>query len=308
MASYGSYADVTIPCLRFLCEFVLNKGQRLTFEPSSPNGILLFRMTSQVLKTYGQSHVGRSVVSDKYKEILKPLGICLNIFSRSLSGNYVNFGVFKLYNDPALQDALDICLRMSLSVPLDELMAYSKVSHNFFAMLETLCQYHTSTVAELPSAIFVQILTSLRLGLKALDVSISSQCCVALDHVAAFYFNNQNKRSDAALAIQRHVAENPVTLAEPVAVLLNIIIFEEFQNQWSLSRPLLSLILCNMSYFHELRDQIVSIQPPEKQARVVEAFEKLMAEVQNNLEGRNRDKFTLNLTTFRHDIRSFIAN
>ena len=34
--------------LKFMAEFVLNKGQRLTFDSSSPNGILLFREVSKV--------------------------------------------------------------------------------------------------------------------------------------------------------------------------------------------------------------------------------------------------------------------
>lgn len=43
------------------------------------------------------THVGR--VSRRYKGIW----ICLQILSRAMSGNYVNFGVFELYGDPALK-------------------------------------------------------------------------------------------------------------------------------------------------------------------------------------------------------------
>ena len=45
--------SVMTPLLKFLAELVLNKGQRLTFDCSSPNGILLFRETSKILVTYG---------------------------------------------------------------------------------------------------------------------------------------------------------------------------------------------------------------------------------------------------------------
>lgn len=37
--------------LKFMAEFVLNKTQRLTFDSSSPNGILLFRQVSKVRAT-----------------------------------------------------------------------------------------------------------------------------------------------------------------------------------------------------------------------------------------------------------------
>ena len=35
--------DVTTPLLKLYAELVYNKAQRLTFDSSSPNGILLFR-------------------------------------------------------------------------------------------------------------------------------------------------------------------------------------------------------------------------------------------------------------------------
>lgn len=54
------------------------------------------------------------------------LWICeINI--TALAGNYVNFGVFELYGDRALADALDIALKMTLSIPLADILAYRKV-------------------------------------------------------------------------------------------------------------------------------------------------------------------------------------
>ena len=38
---------------------------------------------------------------------------------------------------------------------------------------------------------------------------------------------------------------------------LNIIMFEDCRNQWSMSRPLLGLILLNEDYFQQLRDQVL---------------------------------------------------
>ena len=53
----------------------------------------------------------------------------------ALAGNYVNFGVFELYGDRALADALDIALKMTLSVPLADILAYRKVQLNLFKVL-----------------------------------------------------------------------------------------------------------------------------------------------------------------------------
>jgi hypothetical protein len=49
----------------------------------------------------------------------------------ALCGNYVNYGVFELYGDRALADALDISLKMTLSIPLSDIMSYRKVCIKF---------------------------------------------------------------------------------------------------------------------------------------------------------------------------------
>jgi exportin-7 len=79
---------------------VYNKAQRLMFDQSSPNGILLFREASKILVAYGSRIVQQPVRSDVYKEKYKGVAISLNVLTCALSGNYVNFGVFALYEDP----------------------------------------------------------------------------------------------------------------------------------------------------------------------------------------------------------------
>ena len=96
--------DVTTALLKFVAEFAMNKTQRLTFDASSPNGILLFREVSRVLKTYGNRILGMPAPgADPYGQRYKGIWVCLSILTRALGGNYVNFGVFELYGDPALR-------------------------------------------------------------------------------------------------------------------------------------------------------------------------------------------------------------
>ena len=47
LEAWGDCPEVTTAALKFMAEFVLNKTQRLTFDASSPNGILLFREVSK---------------------------------------------------------------------------------------------------------------------------------------------------------------------------------------------------------------------------------------------------------------------
>ena len=44
-----------------------------------------------------------AATADPYGMRYKGIWLCLHILARALGGNYVNFGVFELYGDPALR-------------------------------------------------------------------------------------------------------------------------------------------------------------------------------------------------------------
>lgn len=45
------------------------------------------------------------------------------------------------------------------------------------------------------------------------------------------------------------------------------------------------------------------LQPVDQHQRLSVCFDKLMADVARSLDSKNRDKFTQNLTVFRHEFR-----
>ena len=81
--------------------------------------------------------------------------------------------------------------------------------------------------------------------------------------------------------------------------------FEDCKNQWSVSRPLLGLIVVQYEFFVQLRRQIVMSAPAVKQAQYNQCFENLMSGVEQQLSTKNRDKFTQNLAVFRRDLNTF---
>ena len=54
---------MTTPLLKLYAELVYNKAQRLTFDSSSPNGILLFRDASAVVVGYGRRDLEHTLLS-----------------------------------------------------------------------------------------------------------------------------------------------------------------------------------------------------------------------------------------------------
>lgn len=58
MEIWFSDPHVTTPVLKLFAELVQNRSQRLQFDVSSPNGILLFREASKIICTYGKISQG----------------------------------------------------------------------------------------------------------------------------------------------------------------------------------------------------------------------------------------------------------
>ena len=199
---------------------------------------------------------------------------------------------------------MDVCLQMALSIPLPDILAYRKVGKAYFALVDIMCHNHAGALAARDTATFSFIVSSLDAGLKSLDVGISSQCAAAMDNLAGFYFKhmpNGEEPTAAGAAMAEHVRQQPDLFPRVLHTLFEIVLFEDCTNQWSLSRPMLSLILVVEPVFAALRQQIVASQPADRQAALALSMDRLMQDVQRSLDPKNRDKFTQNLTVVRHD-------
>ena len=172
-------------------------------------------------------------------------------------------------------------------------------------------------LASLDANIFLYILSSISEGLNALDTMVCTGCCATLDHIVTYLFkwisksnkkpsgNNNNsiigtvgsgsmsnnvsglKEGEACLKV---LELHPEILQQMLSTILNIIMFEDCRNQWSMSRPLLGLILLNEDYFQSLRSSIIQSQPLDKQASMALWFDNLMEGIERNLLTKNRDR------------------
>lgn len=302
---YADIPEVTTPLLKFMAELVLNKSQRLNFESSSPNGILLFREVSKLIVAYGSRILPLPNKADMYTSKYKGISICLIILTRALSGNFVNFGIFELYGDRALVDALDITVQMILSIPLADIFAFRKVAAAYFAFLETLLCSHLSFVLSLDKTAFMLLVGSLESGLKDLSEKISSQCAYAIDYFATFYFTHvtvgESVTSPAGHNVAGLISDCAELFSRILRTLFEVIIFEDRGNQWTLSRAILSMILISEEMFSNVKAQILASYPADQHQRLSLCFAKLMTDVELSLDAKNRDKFSQNLNRFKSE-------
>ncbi|CDS41722.1 exportin 7 [Echinococcus multilocularis] len=138
----------------------------------------------------------------------------------------------------------------------------------------------------------------------------SRGCCSALAiwsdrEVAANANLQQNfiRRTGAAFG---GISEFTLTSRQLIVAFLSSFMNEECKNQWSISRPLLALILLNQDFYTNLQRLVLNAVSPHQRPELEGIFGKLMENVDNNLYAKNRDKFTQNISAFRHALMEFM--
>lgn len=302
--------DVTTPILRFYSELVWTRSQRICFSASSPNGILLFKETSKILSIYATRILTVQQTQDVHKEKLKGVMLCLQILQRSLNGNYINFGVFALYNDPALKKAFDNVLTLVMSEPLDVYIAYAKVAKEFFNFLRVLYANHLDVLSGPEPKVFLALTSALHEGLHSFDTQDSDSCALALDFLFVFIHKNSRSKRDPkakaiALKLKEHLDHAGTMLHEILASLFNRILFDNIQNLWGMTRVTHSLLVISRESFTIYQQKLIARQPAEAQLILNEAFAKLVEGVEANVETSNREVFSNNLRAFSTTVSKF---
>lgn len=300
---FSGDVEVCIALLKFLQEFVLNKSSRIAFDMCSPNGILLFREVSKVLCTIGSQLMSTTVDNDIYREKYKVMKSILFTLVNSLSGGYVEIGVFAFYNDPALSNVIQLAMQICLKIPRGHLFEYTKLAKSYFSFLEVLFRNHLDMLCQLDSATFVGVLLSLLVGLDSSDTIILTSCAITIDHLATYVFLNRNRLSKPTMQrIYAHLTEYPDALNQCMYSLFQVFLLTG--NTWGCTRPILSLLLAHNGCYTYVRDELITSQQSESGRRqLADEFSKLIADLQQSLEISNRDRFTQKLISFKTNTR-----
>lgn len=224
---------------------------------SSPNGALSDAHAAERARNGGST--------DEYRTRHKGVVIALGVLTRALDGNYVNLGVFSLYNDRALSDALEIAMRLTFACPIDDILAYPKLAQAYFAFYEVLFREHISFVICKDTDTFSLLLSAIHDALEVQNLAIVA--ATTLDHLATYRFTHQSKHNLPAMqALNAHLASRPNLLKKLLTTLFNQLLFGpptapgSSANHWVLTRPILSLMLIDERAFLEYKDDLVASQ------------------------------------------------
>uniref|UniRef100_A0A183BLN1 Importin N-terminal domain-containing protein n=1 Tax=Globodera pallida TaxID=36090 RepID=A0A183BLN1_GLOPA len=314
-------ADVCTPILKLVAEMTMNRQSRLTYDMHSCITVVLFRHVSTVLSEYGNRFLQLSAVSKDlhYRQRVKNIGVVCQILRHVLSGNYLPHGVFWLYGDNCLNNALDIAFKLFFRLQEENFLAYSKVAQCVYYWVDIVTQGSMAYVSKLDEQIFIAILRAVHKGLLSVDTTICSTACTILDQILDYVFDRISRPLVQEIlpsckepegekwrdAIDRH----PEILYDLLNTIFAQLLFEEVKCQWSMSRPLLGLIILTASSgrYEQCKNEFICQQPTQLQQPLEQAFSRLMDGVrEDNVSLKNKDNFTQNLSSFRKEVEAIL--
>ncbi|EYB96769.1 hypothetical protein Y032_0147g2599 [Ancylostoma ceylanicum] len=310
---WSSCPQVMTPIFRLLAELCQNRQQRLKFEMSSCSAVLLFKEASKIICSYGNRILVMPDVPKEraYAERYKNIGIIFNVLKCALIGAYVPFGVFRLYGDPCLQDSLDMFVKLFMKIPEEDFHSYTKIAQHYYNLLENVVQDNIAFVSNLQPEVFAAILRSIHTGVTSLDAVVITSACSALDTILNYLYKRFTRSPHPVAKVGMEpegdsclvaVKNQPQLMSDILTSMMTSLMFGEVKCQWSISRPLLGLILLQEEVFTNFKREMISQQPEDRHAAFDQAFVALMDGVELSLTVKNKDIFTQNLAKFRRDV------
>jgi len=295
--------------MRFIGEYINNKGSRINFPNTSADGIRLFRSTASFLVSQGKKVL---FTEDKYK--------CLKLYLRCcnscLTGGFANFGVFELYNDSILPQFLQTSLYILLNLQINELEAYPKQNMLAFALLENISKAQVTYYINLPTDAFLNVCKFIKSGLESKVKEIINSSCTTIEMIFNHHYENlisannnriNDKKRQEIDQMNQHLTENLQIIQIFFVDLFDLLI--TFNNvHWQVARPLIILIVLFPDIARTIQETIIQSQS-DNQTRgktVSELFIKLLSTVNNNLSKDTKDKFTATLASFRTEFTNVI--
>eukprot|EP01127_Copromyxa_protea_P020943 TRINITY_DN7077_c0_g1_i1.p1 TRINITY_DN7077_c0_g1~~TRINITY_DN7077_c0_g1_i1.p1 ORF type:complete len:1109 (-),score=152.84 TRINITY_DN7077_c0_g1_i1:102-3401(-) len=300
-----------------LSEISFNNEQRIHFPITSVDGLKLFRSSSTALIGFGNL-LRRHEKEIEEDDMFKSIHVYMKCLSRCLLGEYANFGVMELYNDTVLESVLLQALGFMFGSESSHLKKYPKVYSEIFTLLDKIVYQHTLFVIKCDSQLFGRCLMMLLEALHSDISAIVTQACNSIDKLVSLHISNltvaQHQQQQVPAKTQKqiecvtsHFTTHHRILVAILAQVLNLLVSNENgQGIWSLSRPLLSLMLLFPQDYEKIVKIIIESQPDAKAEQMASAFTHLTDGIQTNITSDNREKFLTQVLKLHKQTKEFV--
>lgn len=126
----------------------------------------------------------------------------------------------------------------------------------------------------------------------------------SIGHLCEYIIKVSQKDFPEKNIVQGVVSEFSQLFKELFKAVVEVIVLEDSSYMWSLSKPLLGLIIVNEHSFEEIKRIVIprATNNVEAQGKLYDAISNLMNGVSRNMEIKNRDRFSKNFSTLRQTL------
>ena len=181
---------------------------------------------------------------------------------------------------------------------------------------DALAEKDIHAIVQLPSPMFISLMTCVQIVLER-PVEEATYAASIVNRLVTYRYSCQQSSSpstaeSASSSVSSSIASlqkkkegwqhfvthhnhSPTMFDQILITIFQQVCFKHCPRLWSMSRPLLPLILNSADHFRQYKQQVLS-QAPQGRAQVYQlAFSKLDEDIQPTLSSKNRDRFTKNL-------------
>lgn len=174
-----------------------------------------------------------------------------------------------------------------------------------FEFLNSICKQHlVFVIKNLSPACFTKLFDLITIGLKSVNMKAMTDTASAMAQICEYI--THLKPGEDMNALQQRLNENQNILIMKLQTLLEIMMYEDNNYLWMISKPLLGLIIINANQYQELLQYVVQneFKNPEIQNEVITAFTGLMEGIDLTYETKNKDRFAHNFGVLRKQLQN----
>ena len=269
---------------------------------SSINGIILFKKAASVLTSYLafiQTLNPESLLHDNYKGIQ----YSVEIFQNLVSGEYVLFGAFKIYNDTVFIDLLNIFASTFHFLTWNEIFKYPHVLESIMHLFRSLVQNQMETLVQSSPALVHMILEYTEKSLQQNNEEICKSCFDTLYSFLFYFYDNDEVNMDEN---HEYSIQNYINQLEN----LHLILWNNILNNKNLSISIISdcvnlMLSLHISKPSSIKEYLLSKMPNAKNSNIEKFCDELIWGFSDSSGNQNPESISQIITMIIDSVKCF---
>ncbi|VDO87083.1 unnamed protein product [Haemonchus placei] len=319
---WSSCPEVMTPIFRLLAELCQNRQQRLKFEMSSCSAVLLFKEASKIICAYVPFYVlETSTVTRFFESLMLRYPDMFNIMMRAVEEwsscpEKSRFTHRVQVMTPIFRLLAELCQNRQQRLKFE--MSSCSAVLLFKEASKIICAYG-NRILVMPDVPKERAYAERYKNIGIIFNVLKCALIGAYVPFGVFRLYGDPCLQDSLNMFVKLFMKIPEEDFHILTSMMTSLMFGEVKCQWSISRPLLGLILLQEEVFTNFKREIISQQPEDRHAafdqatknaayptffdyELLQAFIGLMDGVELSLSVKNKDIFTQNLAKFRREI------